>query len=30
MAVHETAFNPFALEAFVRNKQVTAVTILEE
>ena len=26
MAMQETAFNPFALEAFVRNKQVTAVS----
>jgi len=28
--MQETAFNPFALEAFVRNKQVTAVAVLKE
>ena len=29
-AMQETAFNPFVLQAFVRNKQVTALTVLKE
>jgi hypothetical protein len=29
-AMQETTFNPFALQAFVRNKQVTSLTVLKE
>jgi uncharacterized Zn finger protein len=28
--MQETTFNPFALQAFVRNKQVTSLTVLKE